>query len=88
MSNTEDFSEIEFVNIYVPQNIIDYLLFNQDSLKRLDNMKFKKRQSIVYKDIVQDQKVNLNNQQIIDFNKIYQDEKVSDDESIFDVFNP
>lgn len=51
-------------------------------------MKFKKRQSIVYKDIVQDQKVNLNNQQIIDFNKIYQDEKVSDDESIFDVFNP
>ncbi len=71
MSNTEDFSEIEFVNIYVPQNIIDYLLFNQDSFKRLDNMKFKKRQSIVYKDIVQDQKVNLNNQQIIDFNKIY-----------------
>jgi hypothetical protein len=29
-----------------------------------------------------------NNLPTIDFNKIYKDEKVSDDESVFDVFNP
>jgi hypothetical protein len=29
-----------------------------------------------------------NNLPTIDFNKIYKDEKFSDDESVFDVFNP
>ena len=43
MSNYEDFKEIEFINIYVPQSIIEYLLFNQDSFKRIDNLKIKKR---------------------------------------------